>query len=66
MKKYSRGKIITKVPSAKELERFHTIKLTTQLKALQQKEANAFKRIKKNEIIKLKAEIRTFEIKRKI
>ena len=52
--------------SNNKLERAHTSGLTTDLKALEQKEANSPKRSRKQEIIKLRAEINQVETKRTI
>jgi hypothetical protein len=52
------------VPSPKKLERAYTSSLTAHLKALEQKEANSPKRNRKQEIIKLRAEINQMETKR--
>jgi hypothetical protein len=52
--------------SKKKLERACTSCLTAHLKALEQKEANSPKRIRQQEIIKLKAEINQVETKRTI
>jgi hypothetical protein len=49
-----RGKLIVLRASQKKLERAHTSSLTTHLEALDQKEANSLKRIRQQEIIKLK------------
>ena len=57
MKAVPRGKFIALSASKKELERAYTNSLTAHLKALGQKEANALKRSRWQEIIKLRAEI---------
>jgi hypothetical protein len=54
MKASLRGKIIALSASKKKLERAHTSSLTTNLKALEQKEANSPKRSRRQEIIKLR------------
>ena len=61
-----RGKLIGLSASKENLERAYTNSLTTQLKALEQKEANAPKRSRQQEIIKLMAEINQVETKRTI
>jgi cell division protein FtsB len=48
------------------LERSHTNKLTAHLKALEQKEANTPRRSRRQEIVKLRAEINQLETKRMI
>jgi hypothetical protein len=52
--------------SKKKLKRAYTSSLTTQLKFLEQKEANSPKRSRQQEIIKLRAEINQVETKRTI
>ena len=52
--------------SKMKLERAYTTCLTTHLKALEQKEANTPKRSRRQEIIKLRAEINQVETKRTI
>jgi hypothetical protein len=66
MKAVVRGKLITLSASKKKLERAHTSSLTVHLKALVQKEANTPKRSRRQEIIKLRAEINQIETKRTI
>jgi hypothetical protein len=44
MKAFLKGKIIALTASKKKLERAYTSRLTAHLKALEQKEANSFKR----------------------
>jgi hypothetical protein len=61
MKPVLRGKLIALSASKKKLERAHTNSLTAQLKALEQKEANTFKRSRQQETIKLRAEINQVE-----
>jgi hypothetical protein len=57
MKAVLRGKLIVLNAAKKKLERAHSSSLTTHLKALEQKEANLPKRSRRQEIIKLRAEI---------
>jgi predicted nuclease with TOPRIM domain len=45
---------------------YHTIELTTHLKALEQKEANTPKRSRRREIVKFRAEINQFETRKMI
>ena len=59
MKAFLRGKLITLSAS----ERAYISSLTTHLKALEQKEANSPKRSRRQEIIKLRAEINQVETK---
>jgi hypothetical protein len=66
MKAFLRGKLIALSASEKELERAYFSILTAHLKALEQKEANSPKRSRKQEIIKLRAEINQVETKRTI
>ena len=66
MKAFLRRKLIALSASKKKQERAHTSSLTTNLKALEQKEANSPKRSKWQEIIKLRAEINQAETKRTI
>ena len=66
MKAVLRGKLIALSASKKKLERTHTSSLTTHLKALEKKEANSPKRSRRQEIIKLRAEINQVETKRTI
>ena len=54
---FLRGKIIALSASKKKLERAHISSLTTHLKGLEEKEANSPKRIRRQEIVKLRAEI---------
>jgi hypothetical protein len=54
------------VPTKKKLERAHTSSLTAHLEAFKQKEANSPKRSRRQEIIKLRAEINQIETKRTI
>jgi hypothetical protein len=64
MKAFLRGKLIALTASKKKLERAYTSSLTAHLKALEQKEANSPKRSRRQEIIKLRAEINQVETKR--
>jgi oligoendopeptidase F len=66
MKAVLREKLIPLSVSKKKLERAYTSSLTAHLKALEQKEANSLKRRRRQEIIKLKAEINQVETKRSI
>jgi hypothetical protein len=61
-----RGKGIALSASKKKLERAHTSSLITHLKALEQEEENTPKRSRRQEIIKLRAEINQVETKRTI
>ena len=65
MKAALRGKLIALSASKKKFERAYTRRLTKQLKALEQKEANSPRR-RRQEIIKLRAEINQVETKRTI
>jgi hypothetical protein len=66
MKAFLRGKLIPLSASKKKLERVQRSSLTTQLKALEQKEANSPKRSRWQEIIKLRGEINQVETRRTI
>jgi hypothetical protein len=66
MKAFLRGKLIALSASKKKLERAYTSRVTAHLKSLEQKEANSPKRIRGQEIIKLRAEINQVETKRTI
>jgi hypothetical protein len=66
MKAVLRGKFIALIASKKKLERTYTSRLTEPLKALEQKEASTPKRNRRQEIIKLRAEINQVETKRTI
>ena len=66
MKAVLRGKLIALSASIKKLERSYTSNLTVHLKALEQKEANTPKRSRRQEIIKLRNEIKQLETKRTI
>ena len=61
MKAVLRGKFIALRAYIKKLERSHSSKLTAQLKALEQKEANKPNRSRGQEVIKLRAEINKIE-----
>jgi hypothetical protein len=61
MKAVLRGKRIALSASKKKLERAYTSSLTAHLKALEQKKANAPKRSRWQEIIKLRADINQVE-----
>jgi hypothetical protein len=66
MKAFLRGKLTALNASKKKLERAHTSRLTTHLKALEQKEANSAKRSRRQEIIKLRGKINQLETIRTI
>ena len=66
MKAVLRGKVIALSAYKKKLERAHTSSLTEHLKALEQKEASTPKRSRRQEIMKLRAEINQVETKRAI
>jgi hypothetical protein len=59
-----RGTLISLSASKKKLERAYTSSLIAHLEALELKEANSPKRSRRQEIIKLKAEINQMETKR--
>jgi hypothetical protein len=61
-----RGKLIALSATIKKLVRVYTSSLTAHLKSLKQKEANTHKRSRRQEIIKLRAEINQVETKRTI
>ena len=61
-----RGKFIALKAYIKKLEKSHTSKLTEHLRTLEQKVANAPKRTKEQEIVKLRAEINKTETKKTI
>jgi exonuclease III len=61
MKAFLRRKLIALSASKKKLERAHISSLTTHLKTLEEKEANSPKRIRRQEIIKLRGEINQVE-----
>ena len=64
MRAFLRGKLIALSTSKKKLERISTSSLTTHLKDLEQKESNSPKRSRRQEIIKLRAEINQVETKK--
>jgi hypothetical protein len=66
MKAFLRGKLRALGASKKKLESTYTSSLTAHLRALEQKEANSPKRRRRQEIIKLRAEINEVETKRTI
>jgi hypothetical protein len=61
-----RGKLIALSASKKKLNREHTCSLSVYVKALEQKEANAHKRSRSQDIIKLRGKINQGERKRSI
>ena len=66
MKAVLRGKLIAMSASQKKLDRVYNSSLTTHLKGLEQKEANLYKRSRRQEIIKIRAKINQVETKRTI
>ena len=66
MKVVLRGKLIALSASKKKMERAYISSLMTHLKALEQKEANSPRKHRRQEIIKLRAEISQVETKRTI
>ena len=66
MKAVLRGKLIALSASQKKLERAYTSSLIVHMKAVEQEEANIPKRSRRQEIIKLRAEISQVETKRTI
>jgi hypothetical protein len=58
-----RGKLIAQNASKKKLERAYTTSLTSNLKVLEQKEANRHKRSRQQEITKIRVEINQLETK---
>jgi hypothetical protein len=62
----SKRKLIALSASKKKLETAHTSSLTTNLKALEKKEANSPKRRRRQEIIKLSSDINHVETRRTI
>ena len=66
MKAVLRGKLIALSASKKKMERAYITSLMTHLKALEQKEAISPRRSRRQEIIKLRAEINQVETKRTI
>jgi hypothetical protein len=63
MKVVLRGKLIALSASKKNLEKAYRSSLIAHLKALEQKESNSTKRSRRQEIIKLRAEISQIETK---
>ena len=63
MKVVLKGKFIALNTCRKKLEKFHTSEPTEHLRALEQKEANAFRRTRGQKIIKLIAEINKIKTK---
>ena len=61
MKAFLRGRLIALSASKKKLETAHISGLTTYLKALEQREANSPKRSIRQEILKLRGEIKQME-----
>ena len=66
MKAVLRGKLIALSASKKKLETAYSSSLRAYQKAIEQKEANTHKRSRKQEIIKLGAEINKVKTKRTI
>ena len=66
MKAVLRRKLIALGASKKKRERAHISNLTAQLKAVEQKEADIPKKSRRQEIIKIRAEIDQIETKRTI
>jgi hypothetical protein len=66
MKAFQRGKLIALIASIKKLQRAHTSRFTTHLKALEKKEANSPKRSRQQEIIKVRGEVNQVETRRTI
>jgi hypothetical protein len=66
MTAFLRGKLIALSAAKKKLERAYISSLTAHLKEPEQKEANSPKRSRREEIIKLRAEINQVETKRTI
>jgi hypothetical protein len=66
MKAVLRGKFIALSALVKKLGRFYTGNLTANVRTLEQKEAHSPKRIRWQEIMKLRAEINQIETKRTI
>ena len=64
MKAFLTGKLIALNASRKKLEKKYISSLTAHLKALEQKESNSPKRSRRQEIIKLRAEINQVETKK--
>jgi hypothetical protein len=63
MKAVLSGKIIALSASKNQLEQVYATRLTAQLESLEQKEANLPKRSKRQDIIKLRAEINQWKQK---
>jgi hypothetical protein len=61
---FLRGKHIALIASKKKPERAHTSSLSSQLKSLEQREADSPKRSRQQEIIQLRAVIKQVETKR--
>jgi hypothetical protein len=61
-----RGKLIVLSASKKKVGRAYTSSLTPHLKALEQNEANTFKKYRWQDIIKLRAEINQVILNKKI
>jgi hypothetical protein len=66
MKAVLRGRLIAMSASKKKLEKTYTSSLTAHLEALELKEANSPKRSRRQEIIKLSADINQVETERTI
>jgi hypothetical protein len=66
MKAVLKGKLIGMSATKNKIEIAYTSSLTAHLKALEQNEANSPKRSRRQEIIKLRAEIKQVETKRTI
>jgi hypothetical protein len=66
MKAVLRDKFIALHALVKKLERSHTNNLTAHLGALEQKETNSPKRSRRQEIVKLRPEIKQIETKKTI
>ena len=66
MKAVLRGKFIALSAYIKKVEKSHTRDLTAHLKALEQKEADSLRRNRRQEIIKMRAEINKIETKKTI
>jgi hypothetical protein len=66
LKAFLRGKHIALSAPKKKLERAYMSSLTAHLKGIEQKEANSPKRSRRQEIIKLRLEIKQVETKRTI
>ena len=66
MKAVIRGNLIALSATKKKMERAYTSSLTTNLKALEEKEANIPRRSRRQKIIKLRAEIKQIKTKRTI